>query len=88
MLLGLRKLVPAMLAASFVVAPLQCARKVEPDRQIEDEPAEALYKLAETFKAQGNAVARAETLRFIVARYPTSRFAEMARAELVELPQK
>ena len=88
MLFVVRKLVPALLAASFVTAPLQCARKVDPDRRIEDDPAEALSRLADKFKADGNVVARAETLRFLVARYPNSRFAEVARAELAELPPR
>lgn len=88
MLFGARHLFPALFAASFLTAPLQCARKVEPDRRVEDDPAEALYKLAETFKAQGNAPARGETLRFLVASYPRSRFAEMAKTELAELPPK
>ncbi len=51
---------------------------------MEDDPAEALYTLADKFKGEGNAAARAETLRFLVARYPTSRFAEAAKLDLAE----
>ncbi|MFO0763070.1 MAG: hypothetical protein U0359_41925 [Byssovorax sp.] len=80
----LTKLAVPLLAVAFATAPFQCARKIEPDRQIDEEPAEALYKLAEKFKAEGNAAARTETLRFIVERYPASRFAELARLDLAE----
>src|SRR5262245_44887547 len=74
MILGLRVVAPLLLV-SALSAPLQCARKPTPDLRTEDDPAEALYTLAEKFKAQGNAAARAETLRFLVSRYPASRFA-------------
>ena len=87
-LFAAKKLVPALIAASFMTAPFQCARKIDPDRRLEDEPAEVLFALAEKFKAEGNPAARAETLRFLVARYPASRFAEMAKSDLAELPPK
>jgi outer membrane protein assembly factor BamD (BamD/ComL family) len=74
---------PLLLAAALG-APLQCARKPSPDQRLEDDPAEVLYTLAEKFKAEGNAPARAETLRFLMSRYPTSRFTEAARADLGE----
>jgi hypothetical protein len=76
----------ACLALGSVGAPFQCASKIDPDKRMEDEPGEALYGLAEKFKAQGNQAARADTLRYIVARYPASRFAEAARQELAALP--
>jgi hypothetical protein len=73
-----------LLFAAALGAPMQCARKPPPDQRIEDDPAEALYTLAEKFKAEGNAPARAETLRFLMSRYPTSRFTQAARVELGE----
>lgn len=76
-----------MLAAALV-APLQCGSKVRPELRREEEPAAALYKLAERFKAQHAQAARLETLRFIVERYPSSRFAETARVELDESGSK
>jgi hypothetical protein len=81
MLAPLRLAAPLALAAALS-APIQCARRTPPDQRIEDDPAEVLYTLAETFKAEGNPAARAETLRFLVARYPVSRFAEAARLDL------
>ena len=83
MLPTLRLAAPLALAAALS-APIQCARRTPPDQRMEDEPAEVLYSLAERFKAQGNAAAQAETLRFLVARYPVSRFAEAARLDLNE----
>jgi outer membrane protein assembly factor BamD (BamD/ComL family) len=67
-------------ASSF--APFQCASKVDPNTQREDEPGEALYGLAEQFRAKGDAKARAETLRYLIKKYPTSRYAEQARIDL------
>lgn len=85
MIFSLRVAAPLLLAAALS-APLQCARKPTPDLRTEDDPAEALYTLAEQFKAHGNAAARAETLRFLVARYPASRFAQTAKVDLDTLP--
>jgi outer membrane protein assembly factor BamD (BamD/ComL family) len=78
----LRLAAPLALAAALS-APVQCARRT-PDHRTEDDPAEVLYSLAEAFNAQGNPAARAETLRFLIARYPVSRFAEAARFDLGE----
>lgn len=83
MLAGLRLAAPLALAAALS-APIQCAHRTPPDQRAEDDPAEVLYSLAEKFRAQGNPAARAETLRFLVARYPVSRFAEAARLDLAE----
>jgi hypothetical protein len=77
--------VPLMVLA-FSGAPFQCASKVDPNKRMEEEPGEALYGLAEKFKAEGNQAARTETLKYIVARYPASRFAEMARQDLAAPP--
>jgi outer membrane protein assembly factor BamD (BamD/ComL family) len=55
---------------------------------MEDDAAEVLYTLAEKFKTEGNQGARAETLRYLVERYPSSRFAETAKTDLDELGGK
>jgi outer membrane protein assembly factor BamD (BamD/ComL family) len=81
---GLRALGALLLAAS-VSAPIQCGSKPRPELRMEEEPAEALYKLAERFAAQGDKKARIDTLRFIVERYPTSRFAQAAKLDLEQL---
>ena len=67
------------MASSLSVAPIQCARDPDPNRRLEEEPAEGLYNLAQKFQAEGNERARIETLEFIVKRYPSSRFANMAK---------
>lgn len=77
----------AALLVALSVAPYQCAREPDPSRRIEDEPAEVVYKLAERFRAEGKADARATTLRYLAERFPTSRFAGVARAELAEMGQ-
>lgn len=74
-----------LLASSL--APYQCAREPDPNRRIEDEPSEAVHMLADRFKEAGDAEARATTLRYLIERYPTSRFANMARIELQEMGQ-
>jgi len=68
-------------------APYQCAREPGPNRRIEDDPAEAIYKLAERFKADGKPDARAASLRYVIERYPTSRYSKMATADLEEMGQ-
>ena len=73
------------LALSF--APFQCAREPDPNRRIEDDPAEVVYRLAERFKTEGKADARAGTLKFLVERYPTSRYAKQATSDLEEMGQ-
>ena len=73
-------------ASATLTAPLQCARNPGAELRAEDDAAEVLYTLAERFKAQGNAPARAETLRFLVSRYPESRFAQAARLDLEGAP--
>jgi outer membrane protein assembly factor BamD (BamD/ComL family) len=80
---GARLIGPLLLAAAMS-APFQCSGKVRPETRMEEEPAEALYKLAERFAARGDQRARLETLRFIVERYPSSRFSEMAKLDLTE----
>jgi outer membrane protein assembly factor BamD (BamD/ComL family) len=84
---ALRLAAPLLLAAALS-APLQCAKKPPPEQRTEDDPAEVLYTLAEKFKAEGNLPARAETLRFLVARYPESRFAQAAKLDLAEPPPR
>ena len=76
------------LSAALVgsVAPYQCAGEANPARRIEETPGEALYTLAEQFHDSGNENARVATLRYLIARYPTSRFAVMARQDVSGSP--
>lgn len=81
-----RALVPLLLLAAAGNAPYQCASKAGPERRLEVEPAEALYDLAEKFKAEGNTKAQGETLRYLVDKFPASRFAVAAQQDLGDLP--
>lgn len=75
------------LLAALSLAPYQCAREPDPNRRIEDDPAEVVYQLAERFKEQGAPDARAATLKYLVERFPTSRFAKRASMDLDEMGQ-
>jgi len=62
-------------------APYQCGKA--PDRSAREEtPGEALYGLAKKLRSEGDEQGYRTTLRYIVARYPSSRFAVAARADL------
>ena len=65
-------------------APLQCASDPEPELRRYETPGEALYDLATQFKAKGDEKAWRTTLEYLIARYPNSRHAEMARTDLAE----
>lgn len=83
--LGLRVVASAVLALSAATAPYQCARKVTRETKMEDEADEVLYKLAERFKAAGDVRGQAGTLRYLIERYPSSRYAGMAKQDLEQL---
>jgi hypothetical protein len=65
-------------------APLQCASDPDDSLRRYETPGEALYDLATQFKAKGDAKAWRTTLEYLIARYPNSRHAEMARTDLAE----
>jgi outer membrane protein assembly factor BamD (BamD/ComL family) len=67
-------------------APLQCGSGH--DRPHEDSAGDALYNLAQDFRAKGNEQAAKETLRYLVEHYPSNRHAPEARAELGETGDK
>ncbi|HVU02160.1 MAG TPA: hypothetical protein VHE30_10420 [Polyangiaceae bacterium] len=71
-----------LLLAAFSQAPLQCSHEEDPALRKYETPPEALYDLAERFKAKGETAAHRDTLRYLVERYPSSRFAVRAKEEL------
>jgi hypothetical protein len=74
-----------VLVALLALAPMQCGGKSQdPSLRTDDNPGDALYDLAQDFRAKGNAQSYRDTLRFIVARYPSSRRAVTAKLELEE----
>ena len=80
----MRSLGPLLLLASTATAPLQCARTSDPNLRMEEDPSQVLYDLADAFHKKNDEHARAETLRFLIAKYPSSRYAEMARQDLLD----
>lgn len=73
-----------LLVTSLGLAPYQCAHEPDPAQRREETPGEALYGLATEFHAKGDETSYETTLRYIVRRYPSSRFAVMARADLAD----
>lgn len=66
-------------------APLQCgSHHDDAALRREDSAGDALYGLAETFRAKGNEAAAKDTLRYLVDHYPSNRHVPAARAELGE----
>jgi outer membrane protein assembly factor BamD (BamD/ComL family) len=71
-----------LLALELGTAPLQCTKEPDPALRREETPDEALHQLSEDFRARGDDAAARHTLEVLVAKYPSSRFAPAARAEL------
>jgi hypothetical protein len=79
-----RALATLVVALGLGGAPLQCASEPEPELRRYETPGEALYGLAQQFKAKGDEAAWRATLDYLIARYPNSRFAVTARHDLEE----
>jgi hypothetical protein len=75
-------------AASILIgtlaAPLQCGGGGADATHHEDSAGDALYALAQDFRAKGNVAASHDTLRYLVAHYPSNRHVPAAREELGE----
>jgi outer membrane protein assembly factor BamD (BamD/ComL family) len=70
-----------LFAGALLYAPYQCGKA--PDRAAREEtPGEALYGLAQKMKAEGDEQGYRTTLRYIVERYPSSRYAATAKLDL------
>lgn len=70
-----------LFAGALAYAPYQCGKA--PDRAAREEtPGEALYGLAQKMKAEGDDQGYRTTLRYIVDRYPSSRYATAAKVDL------
>jgi hypothetical protein len=77
-----RTLATLLVALGLGGAPLQCASDPDPELRRYETPGEALYGLAQQFKAKGDEEAWRATLEYLIARYPNSRFAVTARSDL------
>jgi hypothetical protein len=71
-----------LVAGLIALAPIQCPSKEDPALSRSENPGDALYELAQDFRSKGNDAAYRETLRFLVARYPSNRRAVAAKMEL------
>lgn len=67
------------------LAPIQCKRDPDPALRQEDTAGDALYALAQKFRAEGQIESARATLKYLVDRYPSSRYAGAARDELAAL---
>jgi hypothetical protein len=67
---------------ALLAAPLQCPSRAPPELAREDGADEALWSLGERFARSGDEPARRATLRYLVERYPSSRFAVRASLAL------
>jgi TolA-binding protein len=70
------------LVLTMLHAPLQCGSGHDPDLRREDTAGDALWGLSEKFRAEGNVSAQRATLAYLVERYPSHRFAVVAKEEL------
>ena len=68
-------------------APMQCGGGHGSDKH-EDDGGDALWNLAEDFRAKGNEDGRKQTLRYLVEKYPSNRHVPAAREELGLAPPK
>lgn len=66
----------------LALAPFQCPSDPDPGKLREDTPGEALYELSVRFAKDGDREAQIRTLKFILDRYPRSRFSTTAESEL------
>lgn len=78
----LRAIGAAAVVAALGNAPLQCSRNHDNDLRREDTAGDALYALAQDFRAKGNEDAARQTLKYLVEHYPSNRHAPAARDEL------
>lgn len=72
----------ALVALAASQAPMQCASEPAHEERRWETPGEALYALAQQFRARGDEAAWRATLEYLVAKYPSSREARRARTEL------
>jgi len=71
-------------AVALSGAPLQCGSRGSEDPALrrEETAGDALWALAEDFHARGDARAAEHTLRTLVEKYPSSRYARAAKEQL------
>lgn len=73
------------LAASGSTAPIQCGHTPDAELREDDTPGDALWAMAQKFHASHDGAAEAATLKYLVERYPASRWTSQAKEQLAEL---
>ncbi len=68
-------------------APIQCGETPESELRLDETPGDALWQLAQRFEAEHDEAAARQTMRFLVERYPSSRWARLARESLADAGQ-
>jgi outer membrane protein assembly factor BamD (BamD/ComL family) len=72
-------------AASGSTAPLQCGHTPEAELREDETPGDALWAMAQKFHDSHDVAAQRATLKYLVERYPASRWVSPARDQLAEL---
>ena len=72
-------------AASGSTAPLQCGHTPEAELREDETPGDALWAMAQKFHDSHDVAAETATLKYLVERYPASRWVSPARDALAGL---
>jgi hypothetical protein len=72
----------AFVALAVALAPVQCPHDTDAAHCWDDAPGDGLWDLAHRFHAEHDDAAERETLKALVDRYPSSRWAPAARDAL------
>lgn len=72
-------------AALVSTAPMQCGHTPEAELQEDETPGDALWGLAQKFKAASDPAGEKRTLEYLIERYPASRWVSPAKEELGKL---
>ena len=75
----------AVAAAILSTAPMQCGHTPDAELREDETPGDALWQLAQRFKAAHDDAGEKRTLEYLVERYPVSRWVPSAREELARL---
>ncbi len=79
-------LVRAVLCAVLLsTAPMQCGHTPDAELREDETPGDALWQLAQRFRAAHDDAGERRTLQFLVERYPASRWVSQARERLGQL---
>ncbi|MFO0665890.1 MAG: hypothetical protein U0174_18205 [Polyangiaceae bacterium] len=71
----------AVVAVLLFIAPFQCGSTRDPNLRREDTAGDALWGLAERFRAEHDEAGRRATLKYLIEKYPSNRYAQVAKEE-------